>query len=307
MPSASQTGAPHGAPDQAPAARWRLGLPALPVLANCLAARARADAPARAGPSQPGPASNTDACPGDAWVALLCDPACVVILAPAPGRVSAPDWQQAPVAPNACAGAESQGAGAGRAAAAAPVAPAARAPNQAPPLPEPPPEPEQVQRLDLPRDAGLLCGAAWAPGGAMLALACQRAVFFAAAVAAPGRAPAAPGRAPAAPGQARGRDRGGRAACAPGAGERGAREGDAGAGSSADGGPELPGAAPSRDWIDMGGCLAVPAGAARGVEGGAGQERLELVLRVPLFFWPKACRPLLLISSMLGSGGSYYF
>jgi len=284
MPPASQTGAPHGAPDQAPVARWRLGLPALPVLANCLAARARAGAPAAAAPPQPGPASNTDAGPDGAWVALLCDPACVVILAPAAapapslGRAPAPDWQQAPGAPaHACAGAEGRGAGSGRAAVAAPAA-AARAGRQAPP------EPEQVQRLELPRDAGLLCGAAWAPRGAALALACQRAVFLAAAVAAPGQAPGPPG-------QARGPDRGGRALCVPRAGERSAREGDAGAGSAASGGPELQTAALAGVWEDGGPCLAAPAGAPWGTAGGVGQERLELVLRIPLFFWPKARRP----------------
>lgn len=293
---------------------WPLGFPPLPVLANCLAARPtpvdRVEDP-MAEP-KPRPASSS-ARPAAAWVALLCDPDYVIILAPGACAPVQPSPEQSRsrqtwTNPDTTLAAYQESAACSAAAApvAAPGAPArpqgileglARqggaqplggpAPNQAPAVLEP----KQTQRLAFGAAAGLVCGAAWAPGGAELAVACQRAVFIAAAV--------------------RSADKNGAVTCganfdALGAWQGGgavaaAHEGDASAAelrvrglAAWQGGW---GAAASRGSGQDGGRRYTEdpregrAAVAGGPGGGAGAERLEVVLRIPLFFWPKARAP----------------
>ena len=240
---------------------WRLGHAPLPVLANCLAARPCCN-PCPDPSCEPGPGSG--AAPTgpagrpatEAWVALLCDPDYVIILSP-------PGLAQGGAAP-------ALGGGPG--------------PEQAQPAGF---EPRQVQRLGFGREAGMVSGAAWAPDGAALAVACQRALFVAAV--ARGLGP----RDTAANSSGLGPPAAGAVAAAEGA--QGVTEGIAAAS------PGVQGAVAA--------CGGQGAGGSRGDQGVAAvqgsqvcaervsghfdqgartsSDGLELVLRIPLFFWPK--------------------
>lgn len=299
---------------------WRLGFPPLPVLANCLAARPTPvdSVEDPMADHKPRPASSS-ARPAAAWVALLCDPDYVIILAPDACAPVQPGPEQSPsgqtwIVPDTTLAAYQQSAACSAATAPMP-APGALArpqgileglarrggaqplggpaPNQAPAVLEP----KQAQRLAFGAAAGLVCGAAWAPSGAELAVACQRAVFIAAAV--------------------RTVDNGGAATCGAKFDVLGASQGLAawqgiGAVAAAHGGDTSVAGLRARGlaaW--QGGWGAAASGGngqdagrrstedsregraavAGGPDGGGGAERLEVVLRIPLFFWPKARVP----------------
>lgn len=241
---------------------WHLGHAPLPVLANCLAARPFHN-PDLDPSCESGPGSDADsAAPADppateAWVALLCDPDYAIILSPpGPGLGGAAQARGRGPEPE-----QAQRAGC---------------------------EPRQVQRLAFGREAGMVCGAAWAPAGAALAVACQRALFVAAVARGSGSRVSAANRgesgAPAADniaaaegtqglfessGAASVRVRSAKAACA-GQG-MGHGQGDQGA--------------------DVAQGSQGPAEQVSGHTGQAapdGSDGLQLVMRIPLFFWPKA-------------------
>lgn len=238
---------------------WHLGHSPLPVLANCLAAQPSCNPypDISCDPGETAPAGPADPPAAGAWVALLCDPDYVIILAP-------PDPKLGGAAPAHGGGSE--------------LEQAQRAGF----------EPRQVQRLGFGRAAGMVCDAAWAPGGAALAVACQRALFVAAVARGPGV-------------DAMAAKRGG--AGAPAADNVAAAEGAQGTlGSSGAASARVGGAAAACAGQDVGGLRGNPAadvaqgsqGHAEQVLGHAGQgapsgsDALELVLRIPLFFWPKA-------------------
>ena len=238
---------------------WHLGHSPLPVLANCLAARpsCHPDPDPSYDPRGAAPAGPAEVPGAGVWVAIICDPDYVIILGPpSPGLGGAAQ---------ACGGGpepeQAQRAGF---------------------------EPRQVQRLVFPLAAGMVCGAAWAPGGGALAVACQRALFVAAVARGPGVRVMAAKRS---------------GAGAPAAADVAAAEGGQGTlESSGAASADIRGAATACGGRDVGGLRGKQGadvaqgsqGSAERVSGHAGQGAcinsnvLELVLRIPLFFWPKA-------------------